>query len=112
MSLRLKVHGGTPIHGERSLCFSCRHGQTIQGQAVSDLTVFCHINFEHPLRMPRAVVECTDYSRKTGQSRKEMEKIAWVLETKKGRPIGFFNPTEHKYRVKVEELDEPDEEIG
>lgn len=105
MSLRLKVHGGTPIHGERSLCFSCRHGQTIQGQAVSDLTVFCHINYERALRMPRAVVECTDFSRKNDQSKKEMEKIAWVLETKKGRPIGFFNPIEHKYRAKSEDLD-------
>jgi hypothetical protein len=110
MGLRLKVHGGTPIHGERSLCMGCRHAQVVQGQQVSDLRVWCAVIFDNPKPMHRAVVECSDYARKTDQSRKEMEKIAWILETRKGRPIGFVSALEHKYRVGKEDLDEPEED--
>src|SRR6267378_6772920 len=101
MGLNLKVRGGTPIHGERSLCFSCRNSQVIQGQAVSGLRVFCQAVYQEPLQMLRPVVECSDWARRTDQSKKDMEKIAWVLETKRGKPIGFVSALEHKWRAKA-----------
>lgn len=110
MSLKLKVYQGTPIHGERSLCFGCTNAQVVQGQQVSDLTVTCFLSYEKPVRMSRAVVECSDFRNRKDPSRKDMERMAWILETKKGRPIGFFSPTEHAYRAKAEDLDEPEED--
>lgn len=106
----LKVQGGTPIHGERSLCFTCAEAHVLQGQAVSDLTVICRATYDHPLTLTKPVVECSEYVRKNSQDRRDMERIAWILETKKGRPIGFVTPLEHKHRSRNGDVDEPEED--
>jgi hypothetical protein len=109
MGLKLKVFQGTPDHSGPGLCFGCRYAQVIQGQQISDLTVWCEAHFERPKRIPRPVVSCTDFKRRDEQTRGEMEKIAWILESKRGKVIGFFQPAEHKYREKTEELDDPED---
>lgn len=108
MGLSLKVLGGTPRHGD-SLCFSCQQAHVIQGQAVSDLTVFCNNYFDKPMRIQRPVAECTEFQRKNSQDRNEMERIAWILETKKGKFEGFYQPAVHKHRAKTEEIDDPED---
>src|SRR2546425_7635677 len=99
MSIRIKVIDGTPIHSGNSLCHRCEEGQIIKGQQVSDETVICHESYYRPFRIIRPVVECNRFRERMTKSKGEMEKIAWVLETNRGRPIGFFNPIEHKYRL-------------
>lgn len=107
MSLHLKVFDGTPKH-EGSLCFGCVHSQVVKGQQVSDITVYCQVCCEFPRVVPKPVAECSEFRRKTDGTRDQMEKMAWILETKKGRPIGFVNPIEHKYRVKDGTVDDED----
>lgn len=110
MSLLLKVIEGTPIHGGKSLCFSCRESHIVQGQQMSDLTVRCDAFYQAPVYIKRPVVECNQYASKASNTRGEMEKIAYILETKRGRPIGFFHPLEHKERMKEGKADKTDED--
>lgn len=98
MSLRLKVIDGTPDHS-KSLCLKCDNGAVRKGQQVSDITIHCRVCCERPMPITRPIVECTEFRERHNNTRTQMERIAWVLETKRGRPIGFFNPTEHTKRV-------------
>ncbi|SRR6266702_3088608 len=109
MSVSLKIINGTPNHGEKPLCFRCRNAHITKGQQVSDIRIRCLTNYEQPIWIRKPVIECSEFEEKTGHKRSEMEKLAWILETKKGRPIGFFNPLEHKWRAKSGEADEDDD---
>lgn len=111
VSISLKVIDGTPQHSEKnSLCFRCRNAHVKKGMQASDLTIHCLVSYENPVPIRKPIVECTEFSERTGQTRKEMEKIAWILETKRGRPIGFFNPLDHKWRAKSGEVDDEDDD--
>lgn len=46
--------------------------------------------------VPSNIDECSDYQAKGSQSKYEMEKVAWVLEVKHGRTMGFKPPEEKK----------------
>lgn len=94
------------MHGERSLCFGCRNGQVVKGLQASDLSIRCMAAYEQVIYIRKPVAECSEFSERTGQTRKEMEKIGWILETKKGRPIGFVSPIEHKWRADSGVVDE------
>lgn len=108
MGLQLKIFQGTPQHG-RSLCFECSNAHIIQGQAVSDLRVRCSASWDNPIWITRPVSECNEFERRMSQNKNEMEKIAWILETRKGKILGFYSAVEHKHRARTEEIDDPEE---
>lgn len=84
----IKVKGGTP-QGTETLCVTCRRAQIVKGFRESEYKVFCKtLLHSWPVEFP--VSQCNDYDDKRLPSKCDMEKIAWVLMTKKpGRTIGF-----------------------
>ena len=105
MSVRIKVIEGTPLHG-KSLCFSCREAQVIQGHQASDTAVYCHAFFENPKKIEKPVSACSQYAKMTDQTLKQMEEIAWVIAYKKGKPIGFMSAMEIKAKQRAGEIDD------
>jgi hypothetical protein len=75
---------------DRGLCGTCRSAHIRDGDRFADTQIFCN---EMPGERVRFLVRsCSEYARKNEQDRYEMEQIAWVLEVKKGRVIGFRPP--------------------
>jgi len=84
----VKVKGGTP-QGAETLCRSCRWAHIVRGFGVSQERIHCCWIAHNP-RVPFSVSQCNSYDDKRIPSKRDMEKIAWVLMTKKaGRTIGF-----------------------
>ena len=87
MDLR-KVYGGTPV-GQASRCDSCVYSRIIRGYAQSEKITLCDRLFE-PIRIPFAVMECTDYLDKRLPCIEDLEQIAWELRSKSaGKKAGF-----------------------
>lgn len=84
----VKVKNGTP-KGSENLCVTCREAQIIRGYSESQVQFFCGAYYPRQrVRFP--VLECSAYDDKRIASKCDMEKIAWILLTKKaGRSIGF-----------------------
>ena len=95
--MRLRVHGGTPDHGEPTLCHTCRWATIVRGRSVSHEIIKCS---EILGRVPFAVTSCTEYNDRRRPSRTDLEDIAWVLRTdSKTRTIGFVKPDPNRSRV-------------
>lgn len=100
-----KVRDGTPYHGGKGLCHSCKHSQVFRGGPESDITVRCQTFYEQPIFITRPVVECSDYASKVDKSLYEMKQIGWVLATKNGKTIGFVSAREAKKKSEDGEID-------
>ena len=87
------VRGGTP--SGKSLCESCRNCFRATGSGSNEVTL-CVANFETALRIDFPVYDCTKYDDKGYPTQYEMEQMAFVLEVKAGRVIGFLSPEERK----------------
>lgn len=86
----IKVKGGTP-QGSESLCVTCRWAQIVKGFRLSQEEIRCGWRWRNRL-VPFPVSQCSSYDDKRLPSKCDMEKIAWVLLTKKaGRTIGFVS---------------------
>jgi hypothetical protein len=86
----IKVKGGTP-QGSESLCRTCRWAHIVKGFSASQEQIRCGWIKGHP-SVPFPVSECSSYDDKRLPSKWDMEKIAWILLTKKaGRTIGFVS---------------------
>lgn len=84
----IKVKNGTP-QGTETLCVTCRWAHIVKGFSVSQELIRCRALRKVP-PVPFPVSECSSYDDKRLPSKWDMEKIAWVLLTKKaGRTIGF-----------------------
>jgi hypothetical protein len=84
----IKVKGGTP-QGTKTLCVTCRWAHIVKGFSTSQEQIRCRWLSQDPF-VPFPVSECSSYDDKRLPSKLDMEKIAWVLLTKKaGRTIGF-----------------------
>jgi hypothetical protein len=84
----IKVKNGTP-RIEKSLCETCSQATVVKGA-----------NLEHVIKcgildaiMKFAVAECSDYSNRTATSLTQMEKIAWIVESRERGPVGFQQST-------------------
>jgi hypothetical protein len=88
--VRIKVKDGTP-EGAESLCRTCRWAHIVKGFSVSQERVRCtRLAYNPPVPFP--VSQCSSYDDKRIPSKYDMEKIAWILLTKKaGRTIGFVS---------------------
>jgi hypothetical protein len=94
MSVYLK--DGTPQHGD-SLCESCTNAHIERGYRESETLVFCQAtNPEHRVRFK--VRECSSYTEKQRQTLWEMKKIAWILDERGGRKVGFVPAAEMEKR--------------
>jgi hypothetical protein len=84
----IKVKDGTP-EGAQSLCRTCRWAHIVKGFGVSQEMIHCRwLAYDPPVLF--SVSQCNSYDDKRIPSKADMEKIAWVLMTKKpGRTIGF-----------------------
>jgi hypothetical protein len=84
----VKIKDGTP-EGAASLCASCRWAHIVKGFADSQQVTHC--TWLRPSMLVRfPVSQCNCYDDRRIPSRYDMEKIAWILLTKKaGRSIGF-----------------------
>lgn len=84
----IKIKGGTP-QGSETLCVTCRWAHIVKGFSLSQVQIRCRW-LHHDSPVPFPVSECSSYDDKRLPSKCDMEKIAWVLLTKKaGRTIGF-----------------------
>jgi hypothetical protein len=100
MALTVRVKDGTPNHSGKSLCMSCKNAHIMQGDRTSDLTIWCEAMFEKPIKIESKIIDCGSHKANKDASFSEMQKIAYVLETKKGKPIGFVSMAEHKQNIK------------
>lgn len=104
--MNIKVHDGTPVHEGKGLCNSCKHSHVYRSGAESEVTVLCTLSASgNSMRIKKPVVECSEYCNKTTKSLWDMEKIAWVLATKNGKPIGFLSAREARKKQEDNEID-------
>jgi hypothetical protein len=88
--MRLKIRGGTARDDEPSLCLTCRHATIIRGKNLRDEIIECGLLYREDSRMTFPVTSCSGYSDRRHPSLRQMEEIAWVLRTDRGkRRIGF-----------------------
>lgn len=92
--MKLRILKGTRSDNKR-LCDTCRWAGILKGAAESEEYIYCRW-MDH--EVPLCVVECTGYDDKTIPSLGDMRAIAWTLETKDNRVIGFVSPKERRHR--------------
>ena len=73
----------------RTLCAGCRYGQILRFENRSEPTVYCH---DMEKRIRATVASCSRYSNVRTMRDWEMEKIAFIIEKKHGRVVGFVEP--------------------
>ena len=83
MSTTFTVRNGTAV-GSESLCRTCRHAHIQSGYADSEEEVRCGFFYDQPRIVPFAVSRCTDFLDKLSPTLYEMQKIAFVIDVKKG----------------------------
>lgn len=106
MGIKLKVLNGTPIHEGISLCDTCTEAHRVKGTSFSHNTTTCMVVYSKPREINFRVTECSSYNKINDPDLKEMKQIGWVLATRKGRVIGFLNPTEAKAKEADGSIDE------
>ena len=86
--ITVRIKDGTP-QGSASLCVTCRYVHIVRGFSASEQQVRCQGVWPSQL-MHFAVSQCSSYDDSRLPSKRDMERIAWILLTKKaGRSIGF-----------------------
>lgn len=71
------------------MCVTCRSAQIVRGFSASEEIVRCRCIANDPL-VEFPVSHCNSYDDRHLPSKRDMEKIAWILLTKTaGRSIGF-----------------------
>ena len=94
--MRLKIRGGTADSSEPSLCLTCRFATVIKGQRLREEIVECS-RLSDDSRITFPVNFCTGYADRRHASIREMEEIAWVLQSDLRRnAIGFVKASKLK----------------
>jgi hypothetical protein len=92
MSTTISVRNGTAV-GRESLCRTCRHAHIQVGYADSEEEVRCGYFYDQPRLVSFAVSQCTGFLDKLTPTLYEMQKIAFVIDVKKGKAIPGFAGT-------------------
>jgi hypothetical protein len=88
--MRVKIRGGTVMHGDAPLCQTCRYATIVKGPTLSDEIIECASLTNGLGRIAFPVTYCTAYSDRRQASIREMEDIAWILRSDpKRNQIGF-----------------------
>jgi hypothetical protein len=86
MAISLTVRNGTAV-GQESLCRSCRYASIQLGYSANEEEIRCC--YLTPARLvPFPVSKCTEYLSKLTPTLYEFEKIAFIIDLKKGA-VGF-----------------------
>ncbi|MCH7680640.1 hypothetical protein IID10_14955 [candidate division KSB1 bacterium] len=86
--LNINVKGGTPKHDGKRLCDSCSFGTVMESVDGKEF-IYCG---QVESQISRKITKCNDYKDMSDKNEYELERIAWILETKNGRVIGFKPP--------------------
>lgn len=110
--MRVRVEGGTPLHGGESLCETCRWSRIIRGRTLDEEVVHCDASHLVPMRITFKVTSCSDYSDSRVPSYHELVQQAWILRPgTKRRRAGFVRGSELEYRELAKVMSEtPDRE--
>lgn len=98
----MKIRNGTRSDAT-DLCRTCRNSVIIQGSRDSDERRYCDALSGDSTQLFTNVADCSSYYNKSLPSLHQYEKIAWVLETSKGRQVGFVPAKE--WREKNRHMD-------
>ncbi len=88
--MRVKIRGGTVMHGDTPLCQTCRYATIVKGPTLGDEIIECANISRDRGRITFPVTYCTEYSDRRQPSLREMESTAWILRSDpKRNQIGF-----------------------
>ena len=88
--MRVKVHGGTPLNAESSLCATCRHARVTIGRALDEELVLCSASQLQSTRITFKVMHCSAYEDARLPSYWDLMQQAWILQPgSRKRPPGF-----------------------
>jgi spore coat polysaccharide biosynthesis protein SpsF (cytidylyltransferase family) len=96
------VKGGTPLDSP-SLCDTCVNAHLERGYRESEALVFCQATYpEHRVRF--RVRECSSHTEKQKQTLYQMQKMAWILDQRPDRKVGFVPAAELEKETNEVEL--------
>jgi hypothetical protein len=99
--MRMKIHGGTVLHGEQGLCATCRFATIVRGRTLDEEVVHCGSITTRGMRVPFKVTSCTSHSDVGQPTYMQLLEDAWILKpASKRRPAGFVKNSE----LKAEEM--------
>lgn len=109
---KLNVKNGTPV-GHEHLCRRCTWGQCMTGYRESDFIVIC-TNTNPNIKVPFAVMDCTEFSDKHRPSYKQMEDLAIEVAPTRisSRTAGFSTVTTVQPIRGVPDNDEDEDEAA
>ena len=102
--MKTKIHGGTAIHGETSLCVTCRHSTIIRGQTIDEEIVDCSASFMRSRQIRFKVTSCSSYSDARLPSYHEMVRSAWILTPQSKRRTAGFIPANQLDPAELREI--------
>ena len=88
MALTVNVRDGTPKHDGKRLCDSCQNGFVAVTSSGKEF-VFCQAIRRD---IHSKITECSDYKHLKEKDEYELAPMAWILEVKNGKSIGFKPP--------------------
>lgn len=89
--MRLNIKQQTDV--EVDLCRTCRYATLVEGAAATQRLKRCS---QLDARVPFPVANCNEWQDRRSSNLWEMQQIAWVVEVKGNRPIGFLNPEQRR----------------
>ena len=95
----IKIHHGTPIQGDDTLCATCRHSRIMRGRGLDEEIVFCDATPMNTVRVTFKVTSCSDYSDDRLPSYHELMEKAWILQpASRRRAAGFVRASDLRER--------------
>lgn len=88
--MRMKIKNETKPNID--LCRSCSYATIAEGVAGTQQVKQC----TQLGRVPFPVTSCSQWEDKSATALWDLQQIAWVIEIKGGRPIGFLSPAERR----------------
>ena len=76
------------------VCSTCENAQIMRRGLQT--TVLCHAVYAYPCKIRRPLDYCSEFTEREGQTRSDLEKIAYILEQGKNRKMGFVPPSKRK----------------
>jgi hypothetical protein len=89
--MRLNIKQQTDV--EVDLCRTCRYATLVEGSTATQRINRCSCL---GARVPFPVTSCNEWQDRSATDLWDMKQIAWVVEVKGSRPIGFLNPDQRR----------------
>lgn len=91
-----RVQDGT-VYGGADLCASCRFALRRKASLTGFSETRCGALHTTPI-VPAKLAQCSAYLEKGRLTLGEMSEVAWIIESKNGKHIGFLSPEELRKR--------------